>query len=73
MPLYSFHRVRPVCCLSRAGQMLSALSQELPRLTAILVISAHWETGGFIGVAAIAQPVTIHDFSGFPDALYDIR
>jgi 4,5-DOPA dioxygenase extradiol len=44
----------------------------LPRPEAILCISAHWETHG-LAVTADAQPKTIHDFGGFPQALFDAR
>lgn len=42
------------------------------RPSAILVASAHWETAG-AEVSAPPANDTIHDFSGFPRALYDIR
>ena len=35
-------------------------------------VSAHWETRG-VGVCSAAQPETIHDFGGFPQALFDVR
>lgn len=47
-----------------------ALGKRLaPRV--ILVISAHWVTTG-IQVTGAAWPPTLHDFGGFPQALYDI-
>jgi len=55
-----------------ARSFLRQLGQDLPHPTAILVISAHWETERPT-VNAVARNETIHDFFGFPRALYDIR
>lgn len=44
----------------------------LPRPRAILAVSAHWTTRG-TAVTAAKAPATIHDFGGFPQALFDIR
>jgi 4,5-DOPA dioxygenase extradiol len=56
-----------------AGQRLTEVGRELPRPDAIVVLSPHWMTRGEVSVTASTAPETIHDFGGFPDALYQIR
>lgn len=48
------------------------LVEGLPRPRAILCISAHWYVP-FTAVTSAPSPRTIHDFGGFPRALYEIQ
>jgi 4,5-DOPA dioxygenase extradiol len=48
------------------------IAKEIPTPTAVLVISAHWFTKG-TSITAMDFPKTIHDFGGFPEALYQVQ
>lgn len=54
------------------GQRLAELAADLPRPRAIVIASAHWlSTQPLVGAHPL--PPTIHDFGGFPEALYRLQ
>lgn len=54
------------------GPNLAKIGASLTELTAIVVVSPHWQTRG-VRVTGAATLPTIHDFGGFPEALYALQ
>lgn len=57
----------------RAGALLADIGRRLPPVSAVLVLSPHWMSAGGVRVGHAAEPETLHDFGGFPHALYALR
>ena len=74
MPVIFFGHGSPMNTLAsnRYTEAWRKLGASVPTPKAILAISAHWVTRG-TAVTAMAKPRTIHDFGGFPQALYDVQ
>ncbi|MBE0622429.1 MAG: 4,5-DOPA dioxygenase extradiol [Burkholderiales bacterium] len=74
MPVIFFGHGSPMNTLARNRytEAWRKLGAAAPAPKSILAISAHWVTRG-TAVTAMAEPRTIHDFGGFPQALFDFQ
>ena len=73
MPAIFFGHGNPMNALQENAytEVWRNIGATLPRPKAILAISAHWYTQG-TAVTAMSDPRTIHDFAGFPQALFEM-
>jgi 4,5-DOPA dioxygenase extradiol len=70
--LYLSHGAPPLVDDALWVSQLAAWARELPRPTAILVVSAHWEAAPLtIGSTTTETPLT-YDFWGFPEHYYQV-
>ncbi|MGL2964426.1 4,5-DOPA dioxygenase extradiol [Flavobacterium sp. RSB2_4_14] len=74
MPVFFFGHGSPMNAIQE-NQFVKGFRNSIKdcvKPTAILCISAHWYTKG-TKVTAMELPTTIHDFGGFPQALFDVQ
>ncbi|WP_455366404.1 DODA-type extradiol aromatic ring-opening family dioxygenase [Kaarinaea lacus] len=71
--LFIAHSAPPLALDPIAGEDYKRLSENLPKPSAILVFSAHWE-GAQLALGEISQhDVPIYDFGGFQPELYELQ
>lgn len=74
MPLLFLGHGNPMYAIeeNQFVQGFREVAKEIPKPSAILCVSAHWYIKG-TKITAMNMPPTIHDFGGFPQALFDVQ
>ena len=74
MPAIFFGHGNPMNALAQNAwtEGWRSIGLSIPKPQAIVCVSAHWYMPG-TAVTAMTQPRTIHDFGGFPRALYEVQ
>lgn len=70
--VYLSHGAPPLAVDARWTAELAAWSARLPRPSAILVVSAHWEAAPLTIGATTPTPL-VYDFWGFPERYYTVQ
>ena len=70
--VYLSHGAPPLADDATWTAELAAWSDDLPRPSAILVVSAHWELAPTAVSATTGDVPLLYDFWGFPQRYYDV-